>query len=169
MRKAEIEAEIVAFISDWNRRDWMSEHGTWASEDWESERSEYEDAHSEVEVAFNDLTVDATFGADNTVGAEIARLHAALDRLESAHKALDGQVRPDEFSDYISEGTIDPDNVEGGAVSLDIGESWQGWDCTEGWGAYRSDDALVMNWWRSASGQRHQRDLWVVVDEDFFS
>ncbi|MGL4808979.1 MAG: hypothetical protein ACRC4O_09585, partial [Giesbergeria sp.] len=46
--------------------------------------------------------------------------------------------------------------------------SWSGWDCTESWTAYRCGDALVMHWVRQAYGQRHDRDLWVEVDAEFF-
>jgi hypothetical protein len=82
--------------------------------------------------------------------------------------ALEGQVRPDE-SDYIAEGLIDPNGVSDSATEIpDVGESWQDWDCTESWWAYRSGDGLYINWRRAARGHRHGRDLWVLVDEDFF-
>lgn len=73
--------------------------------------------------------------------------------------------------DYIEEGTIDPDNVEDDAESLDVGAKSQGWDCQEGWGAYRSMDDLYLNWWRAPypNTNRHQRDLWVLVSKDFFA
>lgn len=72
-------------------------------------------------------------------------------------------------SDYIAEGVIDPDNVADSAVYLGVDKTWQGWDCREGWAAYRSGDALYLNWWRSpTTNLRHDRDLWVLVDKRFF-
>lgn len=81
--------------------------------------------------------------------------------------SLDEQVRSDD-SDYIAEGVIDPDDVAGTAEALDVVCSWQGWDCTEGWTAYRAGDALYVHWFRNARGLRHDRSLWVLVDEAFF-
>ena len=73
-------------------------------------------------------------------------------------------------SDCIAEGVIDPDEVQDSAELLGVEAAWQGWDCREGWMAMRSGDALVINWWRSpTTALRHQRDLYVVVDEEFFA
>lgn len=73
-------------------------------------------------------------------------------------------------ADGIEEGTIDPDEVEDGADDLEVGASWQGWDCREGWRAYRVGDGLYLNWWRTPYPHtaRHQRDLWVEVNGTFF-
>jgi hypothetical protein len=99
---------------------------------------------------------------------DVEDLLAAMGELQAAAEALRGQVRPD-HSDYIEAGTIDPDDVQSSSERLGVGESGKGWDCVEGWGAYRSDDALIVRWYRHAYGSRHDRDLWVVVDEEFFS
>lgn len=105
MTKTDIRKACENFLLDWNRRDWMADHGEWADE-----------------------------------------------------------------SDHIEEGTLDPDCIEHDADPLEVGSSWQGWDCKEGWSAYQVGEALYLNWWRSPYGgtNRHQRDLWVCVDETFF-
>lgn len=73
-------------------------------------------------------------------------------------------------NDEIEEGTIDPDGIEDDAEDLEVGASWQGWDCKEGWRAYRVGTALYLNWWRTPYPHtvRHERDLWVQVDGKFF-
>lgn len=70
--------------------------------------------------------------------------------------------------DYIAEGVIDPDEVADGAKALGVGDNWQGWECNEGWAAYRVGEALYVRWYRNAHGNRHDRDLWVCVDDAFF-
>lgn len=71
--------------------------------------------------------------------------------------------------DEIAEGVIDPDGVEGEAVALDVSVSRQGWECREGWQAMRAGDALVINWFRiPITALRHDRDLYVVIDREFF-
>lgn len=92
------------FLKDWNRRDWMSEHGEWNEDD------------------------------------------------------------------EIEEGVIDPDGVEDDADALEVGSSWQGWDCREGWRAYQHGTALYLNWWRTPYPHtpRHERDLYVLVSSSFF-
>jgi hypothetical protein len=71
--------------------------------------------------------------------------------------------------DEIEEGIIDPDVVSDGATDLEIGTAWQGWDCHEGWGAYRVGTALYLRWWRNPTTYlRHDRDLWVKIDDEFF-
>lgn len=71
--------------------------------------------------------------------------------------------------DEIEDGTIDPDGIEEDAVDLAIGASWQGWDCREGWGAYRVGTSLYLRWWRNpTTALRHYRDLWVQIDGEFF-
>jgi hypothetical protein len=153
----EIYESCTDFLSDWDRQDWMESHGEWASSAWTSEREAYDDASARVQDALAD-----------SESVDVDELLAAIEELQAAAEALRDQVLPDS-SDYIAEGTIDPDSVRSSSECLDIGESAQGWDCTEGWSAYRSGDALVVQWYRHARGQRHDRDLWVVVDEEFFA
>lgn len=168
---------VTSFLDGWNRHDWMQEHGDWASSRWDAERAEYDGAL----VAARD-SIDAI--ADTLADAPIAERADAdsldidsaidsaqdiierLERLRAACAALDGSVSPD-GGDYIAEGTIDPDDVAGECHSECRvgGDSWRGWDCTEGWAAYLLPDGrVVANWWRSAEGQRHERDLWILVD-----
>ncbi len=101
-----IEAACENFLQEWDRGEWMADHGEWA--DVESDES------------------------------------------------------------YIAEGVIDPDDVATRATDCDVSRSWQGWDCREGWGAYRVGRALYLRWWRNACGNRRDRDLWVLVDSEFF-
>lgn len=73
--------------------------------------------------------------------------------------------------DHIAEGVIDPDGYAENEEreSTGIKKLWNGWECVEGWEAYRCGDALVMNWWRSPNTRlRRERDLWVTVDPKFF-
>ena len=78
----------------------------------------------------------------------------------------DSSIAPDQ--DYICDDVIDPDGIKDDAIPLGVGDSWEGWDCREGWAAYRAGDALYVNWWRKAWGNRHARDLWVKVCDEFF-
>lgn len=109
----EIRSACEAFLETWDRREWMAEHGSWASE------------------------------SDDSISSE---------------------------SDYIEEGMLDPDEVEADAERLDVhSRVVSGWDCREGWRAMRSGDALVLNWWRNPTTDlRHKRDLYVVIDREFF-
>lgn len=71
--------------------------------------------------------------------------------------------------DYIEEGLLDPDDVADSAIDLDVGFNCQGWYCHEGWAAYRSGTALYLRWWRHPNTDlRHERDLWVRVEGEFF-
>jgi hypothetical protein len=160
-----IETACESFLADWNRGDWAVDHGEWASAEWDDAREEYDAAVEALAAAVKAAAPSERAGRD-----ALADVRAALKAAEAAAEALDGQVRPDE-SDYIAEGTIDPDDVSGDAESLDVGASWQGWDCQEGWSAHRSGDDLYLNWWRSPypNTNRHQRDLWVLVRKDFFA
>jgi len=163
--RAAIETACESFLADWNRGDWMTEHGDWASAEWDDAREEYDTAIEALNAA-----VKSAPAADRADRGALADIRAALEAAEAAAEALDGQVRPDD-SDYIAEGTIDPDDVSGDAEGLDVGSSSQGWDCREGWSAHRSGDDLYLNWWRSPypNTNRHQRDLWVLVQKGFFA
>jgi hypothetical protein len=165
------------FLEDWDRQQWMQDHGEWASENWNEARETYTGAinnlKNEREVLVDEL--NNVSDAETTdrhslhyVRSALKGFEEALVLAESAAKDLDDQVLPNE-QDYIAEGLIDPDDVEDKAQDLGIGERWQGWDCIEGWNAYRAEDALIICWWRNACGNRHDRKLWVVVDEEFFS
>lgn len=126
-----------------------------------------------VEAGRLDDDSDIRSAARGLVGAapaaitELDAILAAVAAVEQAARALDGQVQPDD-QDYIATGTIDPDGVSDAADALGVSAQWQGWDCTEGWSAYRHGDALYMRWYRDAYGNRHDRDLWVRVDPRFF-
>ena len=162
--KTDIDGAITSFLREWNRNQWQQDNGEWASEEWESERAEYDDAVAALKSAIDELSP-----ADSVRDESFAVVDAALEAVKVAAKALEDQVRPDE-SDYIAEGLIDPDNVSEEAEKLDVGHHWQGWDCREGWDAYRHGNSLYMRWWRDAySGtNRHNRDLWVEVSSDMF-
>lgn len=73
--------------------------------------------------------------------------------------------------DHIAEGVIDPDGYVENEEREHTGikRVWDGWECREGWTAYRCGDALVLNWFRSPITRlRKERDLWVTVDPKFF-
>jgi len=171
---------IENFLSDWDRQEWMQDHGVWASDEWEGERDEYNSARTEVESAISEVTtvVGAISHADSyqndwdIEGAicETEELLKKLKVLMEIGRKLDGHVRPDE-SDYISEGTIDPDMVSNVSTAKLVweGPKTQGWDCKEWYDGYRIDDALYMHWCRDAWGNRHNRDLWVLIDDEFFN
>jgi hypothetical protein len=58
------------------------------------------------------------------------------------------------------------------ASAIDATQEWpasQGWDCTEKMIAYRHGDALYIWWYRKVWGNRRERDLWVLVDENYFA
>lgn len=162
MNKNNIKETCKNFLEDWDRHEWMAAHGEWASSEWDEERKEYEEAAAALVAAAAALP-----NSDRAQPSALSELKEAYDRLREAAEALDGQVRPDE-SDYIAEGLLDPDGVADDAEALDAKDGWQGWDCTEGWRAYRRGRDLYINWWRNAYGNRHSRDLWVLVDKDFF-
>lgn len=150
-----------AFLSSWDRQEWMQFNGTWESEKWVEAREAYDAAVEGLALAFGGIP-SATH-AD----ADLSSIEEALTEVREAARALDGQVRPDE-SDYIAEGLIDPDNVLEMAEPLDVRDNWRGWDCEEGWEACRVRDALYLHWYRQAWGQRHDRSLWVLVDSGYF-
>lgn len=173
---AEILEACENFLSDWDRREWVIEHGEWASSEWDNERGAYDIAVAKFAAAVE--TLDEELGnvpeSHDYDGGDLANardsmanLNAAFRALESAATSLEGQIKPDE-SDYTSEGLIDPDGVANRADDLECGIWGDGWDCREGWSAYRVDDALYIRWWRDAWGNRHERDLWVLVDDRFF-
>jgi hypothetical protein len=76
-----------------------------------------------------------------------------------------------EEGEHIAEGLLDPDAVSDDAVKVDSGTSWNGWDCREGYSAHRHGNDLYLNWWRTPyrHTNRHHRDLWVLVESDFFA
>lgn len=151
------------FLASWNRAEWMSTHGSWASESWNEKREMYDEALSDVEQALEEVPTSG----DRASTVEVQALLDAVQELMSATKALDGQVVP-EF-DHVAEGLIDPHGVSDKEIEiLDVRTSAQGWDCIKGWCAYRYGNALFLNWYRSAWGDRRERDLWVQVDPDFF-
>lgn len=164
MRDAE--ALVESFLTDWDRHVWMADNGDWASSQWDEERETYTEAVKALELAVKSIPeadrVDGTFFSSPT-------FKIAYDAVVEAEKTLEDQVRPDE-SDYIAEGVIDPDNVEGTAKRLRVFKSWSGWECVEGWVALRNGDDLYLNWYRTAIGNlRHARDLYVLVEKDFFA
>lgn len=167
-----IKATIDAFLEGWDRKEWMHAHGEWASAQWEAERAEYRARAEALEAALEEaLTALRARSADDlrdgVPNIDLEGIEDAYEALAEAAEALRDQVRPDE-SDYIAEGTLDPDEVADGAKALGVGEKWQGWDCTEGWASYRHGAALYVRWYRNAHGDRHDRDLWVCVDKTFF-
>jgi len=147
----------------------MQDHGEWASAEWEEEREAYQDAKDTLEEVLQAALDDVERSSSDEVPNIMGAISEARDALVEAAEALDGEVRADE-SDYIAEGLIDPDDVSDSATDLEVGYSTQGWDCREGWSAHRYGDDLYMQWWRSPYGgtNRHQRDLWVLVEEVFF-
>jgi hypothetical protein len=125
----------------WDRYVWKRDSGTGASEEWD-----------DVERA-----IDAA-----------QELQAQLSTLLSCARALDSQVLPGE-SDYIATGVIDPDGVADTAIELTEWPASQGWDCAEKMIAYRHGDALYIWWCRKVWGNRNARDVWVLVDENYFA
>lgn len=159
-----IRETIEDFLSEWDRHAWMQQHGSWASEEWDGAREAYERARERLEKA---IDVDAQ-NVDRRDGLDLDEAREAFEAYVAAASALEGQVRADE-GDYIAEGVIDPDGIEDRATEPDVAAaSWQGWDCREGWRAFRVDNALALNWYRLAWGHRHSRDLWLVVDPEYF-
>ena len=172
-----IRRDVAAFLETWDRQEWMQEHGDWASADWEGEREQYEEAVSSLRDDLEQVCAAvgslpkadrAGSGAAAVVREAVNELLARLDSVELAAEALDNQVRQNEH-DYIVGGTLDPDCVAGTAERLPVAERWQGWDCYEGWGAYRHETHLYVNWWRDAMGNRTERNLWVLVSADYFT
>lgn len=158
---------VESFLRDeeegWSRHEWMQAHGEWASAEWDDAREGYTEAVELLASLVGDMPDAERADADG-----LDAISSAVEAVHTAVAELDGQVRPDE-SDYIAEGRIDPDEVADQAEDLEVGYSAQGWDCTEGWNAYRAGSALYMHWWRDACGNRHGRSLWVLVDDEFFA
>lgn len=162
---SDIRETCEQFLADWDRHVWMQDHGEWASSVWNDARTTYTEALAALAKAAKEAPVAERVTSPRRALEDIK---SALATLQEAAEALDGQVRPDE-SDYIATGTIDPDGVEGEAEALDVKREWSGWDCQEGWRAYRHKADLYLNWWRVAYGcLRHGRDLWVKVQADYF-
>lgn len=150
---------INSFLNEWNRHEWMQAYGEWASEEWDIHRENYD---LQVE-----CVQEALVNADSLDYSAACELTSQLESLLTCIKALDSQVLPDD-SDYIAQGIIDPDEIKDKDKELLTSQMWTGWDCKEGWDAYRLGDDLVLNWWRDAYGERHQRDLWMTIEKDFF-
>jgi hypothetical protein len=151
-----------SIVGEWHRDSWMESHGEWASSRWDDARAERDEARSALAAALTEAA-DAAEDGDEIEWDEI---EAARERLDAADKALDGAVDPED--DYIAEGTIDPDGVQGEPGTEVWSDSWQGWDCREGEEVYLSVERggirVVHHWWRDAhSRTRHDRDLWRVV------
>lgn len=164
--KSEIREACEEFLEDWDRQLWMQDNGEWASAAWDDARDEYDEAVRLLREAVEDLP-DADRISYRT-GHTVDRVADLSVMLVAAAEALDGQVTPDE-SDYIETGTIDPDGIRDHATLVHDGDSGSEWDCREGWEAYRHGDALYVRWYRDAWGARHDRDLWVPVDAEFFA
>lgn len=171
-----IKRSIQGFLEDWDRHVWMQDHGTWASEEWAVEREIYDDARRGLEeaaaafaTALEDLDDSESLDAGDVVTAAEALedVRVRMSEVQEAADDLHGQVCPDE-EDFIAEGRIDPDGVADDAEDLGVARSWRGWDCTEGWRAFRVGRALYVQWYRDAYGERRDRDLWVLVDDSFF-
>lgn len=165
---------VEGFLADWHRGDWMVNNGEWASSEWKDERETYTErvkALGEAIVDASAVDVPNAARADASSLAEVREaLEAALGALEAAEdaaQALDGQVTPGD-ADHIAEGVIDPDGVAETARALRVGSNWKGWNCSEGWRAYRNGDALYLHWYRAVYGERLNRSLWVLVDDSFF-
>jgi hypothetical protein len=152
-------------IGDWDRHEWMQDHGEWVSSQWDGEREERAAARSALAAALT----EAADAAEDGEEIDWAAIEAARARLDAADEAMEGAVEPDE-SDYIAEGTIDPDEVSSDPGVRIWSDSWQAWDCHEGQDVYVAaspEDGgirLVHNWWRTAYGRRHQRDLWRIAE-----
>lgn len=163
-----IQTQCERFLENWDRHQWMVDHGDWESEKWEDAREEYDEAVADLKAIVHALASgDRTGWSDRY---EIESMLEAAQAVAEAQKALHDQVTPDE-SDYIAEGVIDPDEVKDKAIPCHVHHTWRGWDCTEGWGAYRHGDALYLHWCRTPDGgsARHDRDLWVKVNAEFFA
>lgn len=170
--KDNIKETIEVFLKSWDRQAWMADHGEWASAQWEEEREDYRACTEALEATLEDAlkalrSRDASDLRDGVPDIDLKDIEDAYEELGRAANALLYQVRPDE-SDYIAEGTIDPDGVADDAEHLGVEVQWQGWDCTEGWSAYRVGEALYAQWYRNAYGNRHDRELWVCVDGSYF-
>src|SRR5690606_9218569 len=146
--KKNIRDACEQFLEAWDRQEWMQVHGEWASAQWEGERAEYRARAEALEGALEEaLTALRARSADDlrdgVPDIDLTGIQETYQELAKAAEALSYQVRPDE-SDYIAEGMIDPDGVASNAKDLDVGDRWQGWDCIEGWKAYRVGDALYV-------------------------
>lgn len=162
--KDRVTETVEAFLADWDRHEWMQRHGEWASEAWDDDREAYRAASERLASAIDADPEDV----GRLDGPDLEEIQEAFAALQAAATSLEGQVRPGE-GDFIAEGTIDPDALEDRATEPEVAAaSWQGWDCREGWRAYRVGDALALNWYRLAWGHRHARDLWVIVDLEYF-
>jgi hypothetical protein len=173
-----VKEHIESFLESWDRSEWMRDHGRYASETWNDEREVYAEHQRELTDAVQYLAekisklpsaefVGSFFDVKHIEG-HLKDIEESLQALSKAAQLLDDQVRPDEF-DYIEEGTIDPDAVKDTAIDLDIGSKSQGWDCIEGWAAYRVGTSLYIRCYREAWGNRRDRDLWVLVSKDYWS
>lgn len=165
------------FLHTWSRRDWMSDNGEWVSEQWNDARDEVRAILGTVDVealGIDDINLDPETMSNYDIDELEERMRQstdldrdAIERLLGAAEKLRDQVHPGpDGRDYIEPGLLDPDGVANDATPLDIGDTWEGWDCREGWQAHRCGDALYICWTRDAWGQRHERELWVLVHCD---
>lgn len=152
---------MEVFLQNWDRHVWMAYFGSWASEDY----AEAQDAYADALTRLREVSKETIASPDRA--PDIDALREAMEAVEEAVEDL--RDCPYGESDYVKEGTIDPDGLEGEAEDLDIGARWEGWDCSEGWDCHRVGDDLVLNWWRAARGNRHERDLWLTVEADYFA
>lgn len=74
----------------------------------------------------------------------------------------------DENRNTWADGKVDPYGVSRSAVNLMIRQTYEGWDCHEGWAAFRAGDGLFVRLWHTSSGTL-SRDMWVLIDEHYFS
>lgn len=168
--KTDIRNACEQYLQEWDRHSWMQDHGEWASAKWEEERDAYQAAKDTLEEVLQAALDDVERSSSDEVPNIMGAISEARDALIEAAEALDGEVRANEF-DYIAEGLIDPDDVSDSATNLEVGYSVQEYGSRKGWSAHRYDDDLYMQWWRNPYGgtSRHHRDLWVLVEEEFFA
>ena len=77
----------------------------------------------------------------------------------------------DDDNDRWRPGLVDPDEVSADTANQEPlgGTHVRGWDCVAGWAAFRVGQKLILNWYRTECvGARIPRDLWVVVDPEYF-
>jgi hypothetical protein len=152
----------IEWVTEWDREEWMQDHGEWESARWDERR----EARDEAREALAEVLREAASADGNIANIDFDAIEEARVAAVEAEKALDGEVTPE--ADYIAEGLIDPDEVSDDPGRKIWSNSWQGWDCTEGESVFVAvtDRGLrvVHRWWRNAYGQRHDRDLWRVAE-----
>lgn len=157
-KNAKDEAMAIAevFAEEWDREQWLEQHGRWASEEWDDARAAYAEAVAELSEVLDSSDPERPVDTDELMYA------AALVR--DASEALVDQVTADD--DRIAEGTVDPDDVsELCTPDRELEHaSAEGWDCVEGHAVYLLPDGrVVYRWYREGRGERRSRDLYVVA------